>query len=85
MNAIEMAVKAVLEKTLPGMAERLLSNLPPEVIETIGLLGKTAVSLKAQLDRIEARLIRIEEKIGLSLETMEHDDVRSAGTNLPGD
>lgn len=52
-NAIEMAVSAVIERNLPDLLQRLITNLPPEVVQNIGQMGKIAVSLKAQLDRIE--------------------------------
>lgn len=45
MNAIEMAAKAMIEKAI--------ANLPPEVLGTIGQIGQTVASFKAQLDRIE--------------------------------
>lgn len=56
MNAIEMAVKAAMEKMASGLADRipeLLQNLPPEVLGHIGQISQIALSVRAQLDRIE--------------------------------
>lgn len=65
MNALEMMAKTVLEKAM--------ANLSPEVLATIGQVGQIAVSLKGQLDRIEARLIRIENRLQIEPEELPHD------------
>jgi hypothetical protein len=62
MNAIEMAMQAMIGNAL--------KNLPPEVIGTIGQIGETVKGFKAQLDRIEARMIRIENAL-LPLEKID--------------
>lgn len=45
MNAMDMMMKAAFEK--------LLAGIPPETLQTIGQIGQIALSLRAQLDRIE--------------------------------
>jgi hypothetical protein len=76
MNAIEMAVKAMLEKAL--------TNLPPEITATIGQIGQTVAGFKAQLDRIENqnRLIIARLNIPADTEIMENNDVRIPGREI---
>ncbi len=71
MNAIEMAAKAMIEK--------LVGNLPPEVMQNIGQIGQTALSLKGQLDRIEyqQRLIMAHLNIAPDTQPMELSNGRS--------
>lgn len=45
MNAIQMAVTAALKN--------MMGNLPPEINDMIGQIGKSVASFGAQLDRIE--------------------------------
>jgi hypothetical protein len=61
MNAMEMAAKVMLEK--------FLGNLPPEVLENIGQIGQTALSLKGQLDRIEYQQRLIMAHLNIPSET----------------
>ncbi|MDE2019984.1 MAG: hypothetical protein KGJ13_06600 [Patescibacteria group bacterium] len=86
MNAIEMAVKAAMEKMVGTLADRvpdLLQNLPPEVLGQIGQISQIALSLRALLDRIEYqnRLIMAHLNIPADVEpakpAKEIDHVRS--------
>lgn len=81
MNAIEMAVKSMLEKAAAGFAERipeLLQNLPPEILAQVGQISQIALGLKGQLDRIENqnRLIIAHLNIPAETETKENEHGR---------
>lgn len=74
MNGIEMMVKTMIEKAM--------TNLPPEVLSTIGQVGQIAVSIKAQLDRIEAQNRLIISHLKIPDDTAQHgenDDERLSG------
>lgn len=57
MNALEQMAKAMIEKAI--------TNLPPEIQQTIGQIGEIVKGVKGQLDRIEnqQRLIMTHLKI----------------------
>lgn len=59
-NAIQMAITAAVKQAM--------GNLPPEIVETIGQIGGTVTSFKAQLDRIENQ----NREILSALERIEH-------------
>jgi hypothetical protein len=77
MNALEMMAKTMIEKAL--------ASLPPDVTDTIGRIGQIALSIQAQLNRIEGQNLLIMEhfKIG------EQGDARTAerisGVPIDGD
>lgn len=81
MNAIEMALKSMLEKMIGSFQERIpemLQNLPPEMLAQVGQITKIAVGIQAQLDRIENqnRLITAHLNIPAETETKEFDHER---------
>jgi hypothetical protein len=79
MNAIEMAAKAMIEK--------IVGNLPPEVLANIGQIGQTVAGFKAQLDRIENqnRLIIAHLNIPAGADLTRHEPPReydNAGSGI---
>ena len=82
MNVLEMVAQTFAKQMAeqgPDMLAKLLGNLPPDVISTIGQIRDTALSYKAQLDRIENqnRLIIAHLNIPAGTDLTEHDDARS--------
>lgn len=51
------------EMAFNAMAQLLMNNLPPEVLETVGQIGQTVAAFKAQLDRVEANQLAIMAKL----------------------
>ncbi len=64
MNAMEMAMKAMIEKAI--------ANLPPEVLGTIGQIGQTVAGFKDQLDRIEYQQRLIMAHLNIPGDTQPH-------------
>jgi hypothetical protein len=52
--------KSGAEYAIEFAINKLLEHMPPEVIDNIKQIGQTVAGFKAQLDRIEARLERLE-------------------------
>lgn len=79
MNAFEMAINAALGKMManaPELLARAVNNLPPDLVNQAMQIGQIAVSVKAQLDRIESqnRLIIAHLKIPAGTDLTEHDN-----------
>lgn len=56
MNVLEMIAKTVstqIAESGPEMLAKLVRELPPDVLATIGQIRDVALSYKTQLDRIE--------------------------------
>jgi hypothetical protein len=88
-NAIEMAISAALGKMMenaPDMLGKLVANLPPDIVATIGQTAQIALSYKAQLDRIENqnRLIIAHLNIPAGTDLTEHDNAGSGIRNGSG-
>lgn len=78
-NAIEMAIQAAIGKAMdnaPELLGRLVQNLPPDMVATIGQISKIVLSYKSQLDRIENqnRLIIAHLNIPAGTDLTEHEN-----------
>jgi tRNA(Leu) C34 or U34 (ribose-2'-O)-methylase TrmL len=60
-NALEMMAQTAIKQ--------MLQNLPPDIADNIGQIGKTVASFKAQLDRIENQQRRIMAFLDIPAET----------------
>jgi archaellum component FlaC len=63
-----MAISAALEKAMPALMDRLpqlIANLPPDVVGTIGQIGKSVATFQASIDRVEHNQRRIMLHLGI--------------------
>lgn len=81
MSVIDMVAQTLAKQLAeqgPDMIAKLVGNLPPDVLHTIGQIRDTVLSYKAQLDRIENqnRLIIAHLNIPAGTDITEHDNAR---------
>jgi hypothetical protein len=62
------------------MLGNLLKSAAPEIAQQVDQIANVAIDLKAQVDRIEASLKRIETHLGISGE--QHGDPRRTASGL---
>lgn len=85
MSPFEAMAKIAIEKAM--------ENIPPETLAQIGQIGQIVISVRAQLDRIEAQNRMIMDRLGIG--NQEADNARrslefgdgpgKAGGSEPGD
>lgn len=78
MNVLELMANTLAKQMAeqgPEMLARLVENLPPDILDSVGQIKDVLLSFKAQLDRIESqnRLIIAHLNIPAATDLTEHE------------
>lgn len=65
VNAFDLLKSSAMEKMLPGIMDKLLENIPPDVLAQIMQIGQFVKILNARLETIEAQNRLIMDKLGI--------------------